>query len=219
MIRLTTFANRRLAVFGLGLSGRATVEALLAGGAEVAAWDDSSAGREAAEAAGIALTNLDNADWSAFDALVLAPGVPLTHPEPHWTVRRAAARSLGEITSREAIDALIRPDVEQARRLQERGNGRARLIAEIYLEPSALVKPLVEQHFRPVAARFMPHMSRAAPHVDPTTLSWRVRWLVFPMLGALALDEDAMFALDEHELVDRIVTASAAALAAETGAS
>ena len=24
-----------------------------------------------------------------FDALVLAPGVPLTHPEPHWTVKAA----------------------------------------------------------------------------------------------------------------------------------
>ena len=31
------------------------------------------------------------ADWSTFAALVLAPGVPLTHPEPHWTVKRARA--------------------------------------------------------------------------------------------------------------------------------
>ncbi|MEO8668932.1 MAG: UDP-N-acetylmuramoyl-L-alanine--D-glutamate ligase, partial [Bauldia sp.] len=27
--------------------------------------------------------------WLSFACLVLAPGVPLTHPEPHWTVRRA----------------------------------------------------------------------------------------------------------------------------------
>ncbi len=32
-----------------------------------------------------------SADWSRFAALVLAPGVPLTHPEPHWTVRSAQA--------------------------------------------------------------------------------------------------------------------------------
>ena len=34
-------------------------------------------------------------DWSKFAALVLAPGVPLTHPAPHWTVgpaRNAASR-------------------------------------------------------------------------------------------------------------------------------
>src|SRR5262249_33442144 len=27
--------------------------------------------------------------WSRFAALVLAPGIPLTHPEPHWSVARA----------------------------------------------------------------------------------------------------------------------------------
>ena len=31
------------------------------------------------------------ADWSAFAALLLSPGVPLTHPAPHWTVQRAQA--------------------------------------------------------------------------------------------------------------------------------
>ena len=29
------------------------------------------------------------ADWTKFDALVLAPGVPLTHPDPHWTAFKA----------------------------------------------------------------------------------------------------------------------------------
>ncbi len=89
MIRCTTFAGRKVAVFGLGLSGLASVEALLAGGADVAAWDDGASGRGAALAAGLTLTDLNHADWRNFSALVLAPGVPLTHPEPHWTVRRA----------------------------------------------------------------------------------------------------------------------------------
>ena len=35
--------------------------------------------------------DLAAADWSRFAALVLAPGVPLTHPEPHWTVQKARA--------------------------------------------------------------------------------------------------------------------------------
>ena len=89
MIRITTFAGRRLAVFGLGVSGRASVKALAAGGAELAAWDDSSAGQHAASEEGLVLTDLRQSDWDEFSALVLAPGVPLTHPEPHWTVRRA----------------------------------------------------------------------------------------------------------------------------------
>jgi UDP-N-acetylmuramoylalanine--D-glutamate ligase len=89
MIRITTFAGKTVAVFGLGGSGIATARALAAGGAQVAAWDDGDAGRKAAVEAGVALADLQAADWSTFAALVLAPGVPLTHPVPHWTVEKA----------------------------------------------------------------------------------------------------------------------------------
>ncbi|HEX2840097.1 UDP-N-acetylmuramoyl-L-alanine--D-glutamate ligase [Hyphomicrobium sp.] len=91
MIRVSTFKDRTVAVFGLGASGLATVRALEAGGARVAAWDDSEAGRKQAADAGATLVDLASADWSEFAALVLAPGVPLTHPEPHWTVLKAQA--------------------------------------------------------------------------------------------------------------------------------
>ena len=94
MIRVTTFAGQTVAVFGLGASGNATALALLAGGAEVAAWDDGAGSREAAAKAGVPIADLKTADWSRFAALVLAPGVPLTHPEPHWTVLRAKAAGI-----------------------------------------------------------------------------------------------------------------------------
>jgi UDP-N-acetylmuramoylalanine--D-glutamate ligase len=94
MIRASTFGGKRVAVFGLGGSGSATVVSLLAGGAEVAAWDDGERARQAAAKAGIPLVDLNGADWSAFAALVLAPGVPLTHPEPHWTVKAARAAGI-----------------------------------------------------------------------------------------------------------------------------
>ena len=89
MIPASSFSGRQVAVFGLGGSGRATVASLAAGGAVVAAWDDNAATRDSAAAAGIPLVDLHAADWSGFAALVLAPGVPLTHPDPHWTARRA----------------------------------------------------------------------------------------------------------------------------------
>ena len=89
MIRITTWAGKLVAVFGLGTSGIATTQALLEGGAKVAAWDDNEASRKAAAAAGIPLVDLREANWATFSALVLAPGVPLTHPEPHWAVRAA----------------------------------------------------------------------------------------------------------------------------------
>lgn len=90
MIPITTFAGRTVAVFGLARSGLATAAALEAGGATVWAWDDGEAGRAAATDAGFTCIDLSTADWSQVAALVLAPGVPLTHPEPHWTVKRAA---------------------------------------------------------------------------------------------------------------------------------
>lgn len=91
MIRVTTFAGKTVALFGLGASGNATALALLAGGAEVAAWDDSPDARGKAGAAGIPVVNLADADWNRFAAFILAPGVPLTHPAPHWTVVKARA--------------------------------------------------------------------------------------------------------------------------------
>jgi UDP-N-acetylmuramoylalanine--D-glutamate ligase len=89
MTPVETLRGQRVALFGLGGSGLSTARALVAGGAEVAAWDDSSAARERAEAAGVALVDLAHADWRGFRVFVLAPGVPLTHPEPHWTVNLA----------------------------------------------------------------------------------------------------------------------------------
>jgi UDP-N-acetylmuramoylalanine--D-glutamate ligase len=89
MIPVTIFAGRDVAVFGLGLSGVSAAHALTAGGARVLAWDDTQEARDKAAAQGVALHDLAGADWSRIAALVLAPGIPLTHPEPHWSVTTA----------------------------------------------------------------------------------------------------------------------------------
>jgi UDP-N-acetylmuramoylalanine--D-glutamate ligase len=100
MIPVTTFAGKKVALFGLGASGLASASALLAGGADVVAFDDTPASVESAHAAGIPTDDLRRIDWSKIAALVLAPGVPLTHPAPHWTVglaRNAAVEVIGDI--------------------------------------------------------------------------------------------------------------------------
>jgi len=89
MIPVTIFAGRDVAVLGLGVSGLAVARALQAGGAHAVLWDDKKAARDEAEAAGFTVSDLAAADWSGFAALVLTPGIPLTHPEPHWSVKRA----------------------------------------------------------------------------------------------------------------------------------
>jgi UDP-N-acetylmuramoylalanine--D-glutamate ligase len=87
----TTFAGRTVALFGLGGSGLATALSLKAGAARVIACDDNPARMEAARQQGIETGDLRQAEWTSVAALVLAPGVPLTHPAPHWTVDLAKA--------------------------------------------------------------------------------------------------------------------------------
>ncbi|MFT4184646.1 MAG: UDP-N-acetylmuramoyl-L-alanine--D-glutamate ligase [Rhizobium sp.] len=100
MIPVTTLKGKKVALFGLGGSGFATALALVAGGAEVTAWDDNpdSVGKAAAE--GIPVADLRSIDWNGLSAFVLSPGVPLTHPKPHWTVdlaRAAGVEVIGDV--------------------------------------------------------------------------------------------------------------------------
>ena len=89
MIPVTRFAGKRAAVFGLGKSGLSAVDALIAGGASVVAWDDTERAREALVGRAVEIRDLRSLDYATLDALILAPGVPLTHPEPHWVVTLA----------------------------------------------------------------------------------------------------------------------------------
>jgi UDP-N-acetylmuramoylalanine--D-glutamate ligase len=100
MIAVESFRGRNVALFGLGGSGLATCEALRAGGAAVIAWDDSEKAVEKARGAGFETRDLRLIDWSGFAALVLSPGVPLTHPDPHWSTalaRRAGVEIIGDV--------------------------------------------------------------------------------------------------------------------------
>jgi UDP-N-acetylmuramoylalanine--D-glutamate ligase len=86
VITARAWAGKRFLVYGLARSGLACVQALLASGAEVLAWDDDPA-RVRALGNGVsgrdALFVDDFTDWQEIEAeaLVLSPGVPLnTHP-------------------------------------------------------------------------------------------------------------------------------------------
>ena len=100
MIPITVFAGRKVAVFGLGKSGLLSAGALIKGDADVVVYDDSEKMRADASSAGLNVQNLHEIDWSGIAALVLAPGVPLTHPTPHWTVQlahKAEVEVIGDI--------------------------------------------------------------------------------------------------------------------------
>ena len=94
-VHIPNVQGRTIAVLGLGRTGMATAERLLASGARVLAWDDSDAARAAVPAD--ILHDLHKADWSTIDALVMSPGIPLTHPTPHpvAVAAKAAGRQIG----------------------------------------------------------------------------------------------------------------------------
>ncbi|TWH01036.1 UDP-N-acetylmuramoylalanine--D-glutamate ligase [Mesorhizobium sp. J18] len=91
MIPARSLNGKSVALFGLGGSGTATAQALIAGGASVTAWDDNPDSVEKARGEGIEVRDLHQVDWSRFASFILSPGVPLTHPKPHWTVDLAHA--------------------------------------------------------------------------------------------------------------------------------
>jgi UDP-N-acetylmuramoylalanine--D-glutamate ligase len=100
MIPVTSFAGKTVAVFGLGSSGLASCHALKAGGANVIAGDDSADNLAKAAQEGFTTVDLRKESWAKFACLVLAPGVPLTHPAPHWSVllaREAGCEVIGDI--------------------------------------------------------------------------------------------------------------------------
>ncbi|ADO42847.1 UDP-N-acetylmuramoyl-L-alanine--D-glutamate ligase [Ketogulonicigenium vulgare] len=92
MIAVKGYEGHKVAVLGLGRSGRATAKALLAGGAEVIVWDDGAPAREAAEADGFLVQDLTRADaWDGVRLLVTSPGIAHLYPKPHPVIAAAWA--------------------------------------------------------------------------------------------------------------------------------
>lgn len=87
MISTRAWSGKRYAVLGLARSGLATVNALVAGGASVVAWDSNEVAR--APVRGAELADPLTMDLTGFDGVVVSPGVPLnSHP-----IRAHAARA------------------------------------------------------------------------------------------------------------------------------
>lgn len=103
-------AKLKIAVFGLGVSGIATVKALVKGGADVFVWDDNASKVSEAKKAGGTAKNLYEADFNGFDCLVLSPGVPVYYPEPHSVVIKAREAELEIISD---IEILYRSNLDR----------------------------------------------------------------------------------------------------------
>ena len=91
MIESYAFADLTVAVFGLGPEGQASARSLMAGNADVWAWDDNEDKR--ADAGDIPLRDLNRIDWREPITLVIAHTIVHGKAAPHPIV--AAARAAG----------------------------------------------------------------------------------------------------------------------------
>ncbi len=98
------FAGRRFAVVGLGRNGLPAARALLAMGAEVAAWDDRP---EARAAAGLTLHD-PALGLAGFEALVLSPGIPHSLPAPHPAAQAARRAGIPILSDAELLFQAVR---------------------------------------------------------------------------------------------------------------
>ena len=100
MIISSAWRDRRYAVLGLARSGAATVEALVAAGAEVVAWDADETVRKAVieyHPRGVTLADTATMDLTGFDGVVVSPGVPLNRHPIAAKARKAGVPIIGDI--------------------------------------------------------------------------------------------------------------------------
>jgi len=97
VITSRAFAGRRYAVLGLARSGLATVEALVASGAGVTAWDMREDARDAAMALGADIGDPLEIDLVGFAGVVVSPGVPLNRHPIAAHARAARVPVIGDI--------------------------------------------------------------------------------------------------------------------------
>jgi UDP-N-acetylmuramoylalanine--D-glutamate ligase len=98
MIASPAFSGRKYAVYGLARSGLATVEALVASGAEVTAWDQNEAACETVRKSGkVRLADPLTTSIEGFDGLVVSPGVPLNRHPIATRAQEAGVPLIGDI--------------------------------------------------------------------------------------------------------------------------
>ncbi|HQV03364.1 MULTISPECIES: UDP-N-acetylmuramoyl-L-alanine--D-glutamate ligase [unclassified Novosphingobium] len=136
MITTSAFAGKRYAVLGLARSGMAAVESLLAGSAQVTAWDSREEPRRALEGR-VELADPVGMDLTGFAGVVVSPGVPLnTHP-----IAKVAAASGVPVIGDIELFAIARPELPAHRVVGITGtNGKSTCTALVHhiLQSAAL---------------------------------------------------------------------------------
>lgn len=95
MITNEKVRGKRFAVLGLGRTGMATCDALIASGAEVLAWDESNLALANARKRNLSVVDLfQGHNLEGCNRLIISPGIPHLYPNPHPIVKEAINRGI-----------------------------------------------------------------------------------------------------------------------------
>lgn len=131
MITSPAFAAKRYCILGLARSGLATLDALMASGAECIVWDNREEARETAVASHpqVILGDPMEIDLAGLDGLIVSPGVPLNRHPVADRARAAGVPIIGDIE----LFALARPSLPAHRVVGITGtNGKSTTTALIH---------------------------------------------------------------------------------------
>ena len=128
MITTPAFKDRKFAILGLARSGLSAARALVAGGAEVLAWDnDEGARAKVADIATIADPLLS--DLTGYEAIVVSPGVPINRHPIADKAKAACIPLIGDIE----LFAMARPNLPPHRVVGITGtNGKSTTTALVH---------------------------------------------------------------------------------------
>ena len=128
MITTPAFQDRKFAILGLARSGLSAARALVAGGAEVLAWDnDEGARAKVADIATIADPLLS--DLTGYEAIVVSPGVPINRHPIADKAKAACIPLIGDIE----LFAMARPNLPPHRVVGITGtNGKSTTTALVH---------------------------------------------------------------------------------------
>jgi UDP-N-acetylmuramoylalanine--D-glutamate ligase len=125
------FAAKRYCILGLARSGLATLDALMASGAQCTVWDNREEARETAIAShpDVVIGDPMEIDLGGFDGLIVSPGVPLNRHPVADRARAADVPIIGDIE----LFALARPSLPPHRVVGITGtNGKSTTTALIH---------------------------------------------------------------------------------------
>ncbi len=88
-------------------------------------------------------------------------------------------------TVREIVEAFLAP-IKQAHQ-QESLRTLPHLVGRIFGEPESITKPLIENEFAELAARYQTALGRALPHLSRDELQWRFHFMVGSMVHLLRM--------------------------------